>query len=200
VRHLRRTALVLSSVAAALAIVAASASAEVKVSALKPFNDTVSASSSPILIAGVLSCTINPGGFVDPKEAGTSGVVTATFTTRPTIEDCPAGWSAETSGTWTLSAEYETGKVTINIPPGGFYVFNTARTTIYANTGEEWKLNGVWNNGFPSPVSVPSTIYLFAGTHRNHGNVGQSPEMSIGSAFTTLTDVTQLSSLPLLLN
>jgi hypothetical protein len=160
-----------------------------------PAGDTVSASSSPVLI-GKTNCTFNPGVFALPAKGNTSGPVTSTFTTRPTYTACDEGWKMETSGTWTISSQYGTAAVTINIPTGGFKE-TFAGVTLAQNSAGPWTLTGVWNNGFSSPVSVSSSIDLYPSKNTYYYE-GAPREITFGSAFSTLSDTTHPGSLLLL--
>jgi hypothetical protein len=178
-RSVQRALAVLVVLVAALAV---APSAFAQSSDLYPAGNVVSGGTLPIG-----PCTLRFGTFTIPTK-GSSEAVKANFTTRPSIEKCSSGWTGETSGTWSISAQYGTGALTISIPPGGLKI-ELPHLVVKTNAGEEWKLAAVWHNG-STAYSVPSSIYV--------AQSALPKELTAGPSFFALSDVTQPSALPLL--
>jgi hypothetical protein len=105
-------------------------------------------------------------------------------------------WHIETKGTWTLSAQYGSAAVTVNIPVGGIKLWEgTNEAGAIENTANAWTLAGIWNNGFGA--SVGSSIYLNP-TKDLYYTAGTPHELTVGTAFSTLTNVTKPGTLPTL--
>jgi hypothetical protein len=162
---------------------------------LYPGGDTVATSLTSAQGGTTMNCPVNLGAFTLPAKGNPSGSVTGAFTTRPTFE-CKSPIKVETLGEWSISVQYGTGQATITIPAGGIKEWVGSLQTL-SNTMNAWTWNGVWNNGFSSPVSVPSSIDLLP-TEDTFYSGGEKRTATLGTAFTTLTDTTHPASLPLL--
>ncbi|MGN6373908.1 MAG: hypothetical protein ACTHM1_13120, partial [Solirubrobacteraceae bacterium] len=140
----------------------------------------------PVWLNATITCTLNGGAFKIPSSGNASGPVTVNFTTRPTYTECTTGWTVETSGTWTLSAQYGEASTTVTIPPGGI-VFYYKGVAEGQNNESAMTFIGGWNNGFESPVKVTSAVSYGGAIPIYWENLKQT---SFTQALQTLTDTT----------
>jgi hypothetical protein len=219
---LRGTLAVLVAVAA---LGTAASAAFAQSTTMSPSGDSVSLSSAPVKIViptffksttkerayrGTTTCTLNGGSFVIPSTGNKNGPVTVSYASRPSFTGCTeiteiaegkerkVPLTITTAGEWTLSAQYGTGHVTVTVPKEGLTINVNGEPAFYVKReAGPVSFNGHWENGFPPPMSVSSTIEYGGAVTLYEWEEGElHKEIDFPQVLETMTDTTHPASLP----